>query len=111
MTDMRVVLRKHSPYTSKKNKHKISKTPGKKFNIIYTKNKNSKVRCGDQKTILKGIQTPTSLNFVSLCKRKKTISRIYGGCLSSNSVKERIIKAFLLEEKKIVKKFIKQRKK
>ncbi|AFP65342.1 60S ribosomal protein L34 (nucleomorph) [Chroomonas mesostigmatica CCMP1168] len=106
MSDSRVIFRKHSPYATRKNKFKTIKTPGKKLNILYIKKKISKIKCGDQKTILNGIQTPKSLNFVNLCKRKKKISRIYGGCLSGKSVKERITKAFLLEEKKIVKKFM-----
>lgn len=39
-----------------------------------------------------------------MSKRQKTVNRIYGGCLSHNVVRERIMRAFLVEEQKIVKK-------
>ncbi len=37
-------------------------------------------------------------------KRQKTVHRIYGGHLDHKVVRERIIRAFLIEEQKIVKK-------
>jgi hypothetical protein len=39
-----------------------------------------------------------------LSKRQKSVNRIYGGALSHAVVKERIVRAFLIEEQKIVKK-------
>lgn len=39
-----------------------------------------------------------------ISKRQKRINRIYGGCLSHKVVRERIVRAFLVEEQKIVKK-------
>ncbi len=42
-----------------------------------------------------------------MTKRHKTVSRIYGGCLSANAVKERIVRAFLLEEQQIANKILK----
>ncbi|VDN27409.1 unnamed protein product [Cylicostephanus goldi] len=44
-----------------------------------------------------------------LKKNQRTVSRTYGGCLSPNAVKERIIRSFLLEEQKIVSKVLKSR--
>ena len=42
------------------------------------------------------------------CKRmshtKKTVHRAYGGVLSGGAVRDRIVRAFLVEEQKIVKK-------
>jgi len=46
-----------------------------------------------------------------LSKRKKTISRAYGGCLSIQALKKNITKAFLIEEKKLAKKVLKLSKK
>lgn len=37
-----------------------------------------------------------------LTKRHKRVSRAYGGHLSANAVRERILRAFLIEEQKIV---------
>ncbi len=39
-----------------------------------------------------------------MTKRLKTVHRAYGGHLAHSVVKERIVRAFLIEEQKIVKK-------
>jgi len=39
----------------------------------------------------------------NLARRFKTVSRAYGGRLSSVELKDRILRAFLIEEVKIVK--------
>jgi len=41
--------------------------------------------------------------------RKLTVSRAYGGVLTHDLVRERIIRAFLIEEQKIVKKVLYER--
>jgi hypothetical protein len=38
-----------------------------------------------------------------MAKNKKSVSRAYGGVLSGEAVRERIVRAFLVEEQKIVK--------
>ena len=38
-----------------------------------------------------------------LAKNKKTVNRAYGGVLSGGAVRERVVRAFLVEEQKIVK--------
>ena len=45
---------------------------------------------------------PNTLHRIS--KSKKTVHRAYGGHLSAGVVKDRIVRAFLVEEQKIVKK-------
>jgi large subunit ribosomal protein L34e len=40
-------------------------------------------------------------------KRLKTVQRAYGGSRCSNCVKSRVLRAFLIEEQKIVKKVLK----
>eukprot|EP00877_Chromochloris_zofingiensis_P014337 jgi/Chrzof1/9157/Cz03g38040.t1 len=47
---------------------------------------------------------PSDISSKRLSKKNKTVNRIYGGCLAHGVVKERIIRAFLIEEQKIVKK-------
>ena len=37
---------------------------------------------------------------------KRTVSRAYGGCLSATAVRERIVRAFIIEEQKIVKRML-----
>ncbi len=46
----------------------------------------------------------------SLKKRERTVSRPYGGHYCANCVKNRIIRAFLVEEVKIVKKVMSNKK-
>ncbi|EDO15876.1 hypothetical protein Kpol_1009p23 [Vanderwaltozyma polyspora DSM 70294] len=46
--------------------------------------------------------------YATISKTHKTVSRIYGGSRCSNCVKERITRAFLIEEQKIVKKVVKE---
>lgn len=45
-----------------------------------------------------------------VAKRAKTVRRAYGGHLSHAVVKDRIVRAFLVEEQKIVKKVLKLQK-
>lgn len=47
---------------------------------------------------------PSEISNKRLAKRHKTVNRAYGGCLAAGVVRERIIRAFLIEEQKIVKK-------
>jgi large subunit ribosomal protein L34e len=47
---------------------------------------------------------PSEVSAKRLAKRHKTVNRIYGGHLSHAVVRERIVRAFLIEEQKIVKK-------
>jgi large subunit ribosomal protein L34e len=46
--------------------------------------------------------------YATVSKTHKTVSRAYGGSRCANCVKERIIRAFLIEEQKIVKKVVKE---
>jgi large subunit ribosomal protein L34e len=42
-----------------------------------------------------------------ISRRQKTVTRAYGGSRCANCVRNRIVRAFLIEEQKIVKKVIK----
>ena len=42
-----------------------------------------------------------------MAKTKTSVTRAYGGVLSAGAVRERITRAFLVEEQKIVKKVLK----
>jgi len=46
--------------------------------------------------------------FAQVSKPTKTVARAYGGSRCGNCVRERIVRAFLVEEQKIVKKVLKQ---
>ncbi|GJV02958.1 60S ribosomal protein L34 [Tanacetum coccineum] len=50
---------------------------------------------------------PTEYKRSRLSRNRRTVNRAYGGVLSAGAVRERIIRAFLVEEQKIVKKVLK----
>lgn len=46
--------------------------------------------------------------YATTSKTQKTVSRAYGGSRCANCVRDRIVRAFLIEEQKIVKKVLKE---
>ena len=46
--------------------------------------------------------------YARISKRQKKVSRAYGGSRCAQCVRQRIVRAFLIEEQKIVKKVLKQ---
>jgi ribosomal protein L34E len=46
--------------------------------------------------------------YATISRPKKTVQRAYGGSRCANCVKDRIVRAFLIEEQKIVKKVLKE---
>ena len=65
-------------------------------------------KCGDCGSALQGISTLRPRQYATVSKTHKTVSRAYGGSRCANCVKNRIVRAFLIEEQKIVKKVIKE---
>ncbi|PXF44699.1 60S ribosomal protein L34-A [Gracilariopsis chorda] len=110
MPDARVTLRKSSPYRTRSNKFRKLRTPGGKLTIQYVRKLPSVPKCGDTGRPLFGVAVARPKELQRMSKRRKSVSRSYGGVLSAYAVRNRIIRAFLLEEQKIVKKVIKQQK-
>ena len=96
--------RKHS-YATKSNKQRKVKTPGGKLQFQLLKKKTSHPVCPVSGQRLNGLPAlrPNTLT-------NKTVHRAYGGHLAAGVVKERIVRAFLVEEQKIVKKVLKLQK-
>jgi len=88
------------------------KTPGGKLVVQYQKKPTKHARCGATGVVLHGLpqRRPSEVSAKRLAKRHKTVNRIYGGHLSHAVVRERIVRAFLIEEQKIVKKVLKLQK-
>ncbi|MEW5296928.1 MAG: hypothetical protein WDW38_010102 [Sanguina aurantia] len=105
----RMVYRRRHCYHTKSNAVRIVKTPGGKLVYQYKKKPTAAAKCPVSGAILNGLpqRRPSELSNKRLSKRNKTVSRIYGGHLSHKVVRERIIRAFLVEEQKIVKKVLK----
>ena len=74
--------------------------------VQYRTKKASFPKCPVTGQRLAGIKAlrPSEYSNKRMSKRQKSVNRIYGGCLSHKVVRERIMRAFLVEEQKIVKK-------
>ncbi|KAI8805427.1 ribosomal protein L34Ae [Cladochytrium replicatum] len=103
----RVTYRRKLSYNTKSNKIRLVKTPGGKLVALHTKKNASKVKCGDCGNALAGIPSLRPREFAQISKPQKSISRAYGGSRCATCVRSRIIRAFLIEEQKIVKKVLK----
>jgi len=106
----RVTLRKRQPYNTTSNRRRIVKTPGGKKVYHHIKKLATAPKCGDCELKLPGIPALRPREYATISKRQKTVRRAYGGSRCGACVRERIVRAFLVEEAKIVKKVIKQAK-
>jgi large subunit ribosomal protein L34e len=91
MLDRRVTYKRRASYRTKSNKFRIVKTPGGKLAIQYVEKKTKSI---GKHGIKNG--RPASLRRLSYSAR--TVARPYGGVLSHQEVKDRITRAFMIEE-------------
>lgn len=101
--------RSHS-YNTKSNQVAIIKTPGGKLAFQYQKKTSQRPKCGDCGDALQGLPAVRPKEARTLKKRQLTVKRAYGGSRCARCVRNRIVRAFLIEEQKIVKKVLRQRK-
>lgn len=73
---------------------------------LYTKKNGSVSKCGDCKLKLRGIAYARPADLARLSHRRKTVTRAYGGSKCASCVRNRIVRAFLIEEEKIVAKML-----
>merc|ERR1712203_919386 len=100
--------RRHS-YATKSNRVKKVRTPGGKLVFHYVAKKSYAPVDPKTKQILNGVPVlrPAKGSKSQTNKKDRTVHRPYGGVLSGANVEERIVRAFLIEEQKIVKKVLK----
>ncbi|KAL5123275.1 60S ribosomal protein L34 [Glycine soja] len=105
----RLTYRKRHSYATKSNQHRVVKTPGGKLVYQTTKKRASGPKCPVTGKRIQGIPhlRPAEYKRSRLPRNRRTVNRAYGGVLSGSAVRERIIRAFLVEEQKIVKKVLK----
>lgn len=103
----RLHYRTRNSYNTASNKTKAVKTPGGKLTLLYRTKKAGVPRCGDTGRPLNGIPALRPHRYALLSKNKKRVNRAYGGSRCGGAVRDRILRAFLLEEQKIVKKVLK----
>merc|ERR1712115_598518 len=90
----RITYRRRLSYNTRSNRRKITRTPGGKLVFQYLKKRPSVPKCPMTGIKLKGIK-PTR---PSDRPRHKKVFRAYGGVLSHRAVREKIVRAFLIEE-------------
>ncbi|KAK4058416.1 Methionine aminopeptidase 2 [Microbotryomycetes sp. JL221] len=76
---------------------------GGKLRYIQVKKAGTAPKCGDCHIALPGIPALRPRQYAQVSKRVKTVQRAYGGSRCANCVRDRIVRAFLVEEAKIVK--------
>ncbi|KAL3318835.1 Beta-1,4-galactosyltransferase 3 [Cichlidogyrus casuarinus] len=84
------------------------KTPGGKLVYIYQKKLGTLPKCGDCKKPLNGITPSRPCERTRMNKNSKTVSRTYGGARCHKCVRDRIIRAFMMEEEKVIKRIAKK---
>ncbi|XP_049847832.1 60S ribosomal protein L34-like [Schistocerca gregaria] len=107
----RLTRRNRHSYNTRSNRLKVVRTPGNRLVYQRLKKVAKGPSCGDCGGKIHGIPHLRPIEYKRLPRRKRTVSRAYGGSRCSNCVRNRIIRAFLVEEQKIVKSFLKAKKK
>ena len=105
-SDNRVTKSTRHSYATRSNKVQKCKTPGGRHTAHIITKKNKGTLCGDCKNPLPGIKTMKSSSVKNTKKRERRVSRAYGGSRCATCVRQRIVRAFLVEEQKIVKKML-----
>merc|ERR1711890_218657 len=98
----RITYRRRLSYNTKSNKRKVVGTPGGKLVFQYLKKRPTVPKCP-----MTGVKPATNQEKARMSRRNKTVFRAYGGVLSHKAVREKIVRAFLIEEQKIVMKVLK----
>ncbi|KAJ9460542.1 60S ribosomal protein L34 [Diplonema papillatum] len=107
----RLFLCKHSSFPTKSNKFVMKHVPGGKLRMAPQKKKvvgPCTPRYLGHKRVA-GVKALRPVDAANAPKRRKTVSRAYGGVLTHGQVKDRVIRAFLIEEQKIVKRVLSKR--
>eukprot|EP00731_Ephydatia_muelleri_P024778 Em0016g1049a len=98
----RLTYRRRLGWNTRSNRKRISKTPGGRLVYLYTQKKGKVPKCGDCGHKLSGIPALRPYDLKHLSKPKKTVSRAYGGSRCHRCLRDRVVRAFLIEEQKIV---------
>ena len=104
----RVSYRRRTHYATRSNGIKLVRTPGNRL-VGQKRTKRSKGPhtpwvLGHKR--LAGTQALRHIDARNASRYRKTVSRPYGGVLSAEQVRDRVVRAFLIEEQRIVKKVL-----
>ena len=105
----RLTYRRRLSYNTAFNETRLSRTPGNRIVYLYTKKvgKEPKSACGMCPGRLRGVRAMRPKVLMRLSKTKKHVSRAYGGSMCAKCICDRIKRAFLIEEQKIIVKVLK----
>ena len=109
MPDNRVTRPGRHSYNTKSARIRTILTPGGRHVAQKIKKTTKGPICSDCKCSLPGIKHLKRSAYKNLKKRERTVSRAYGGSACGGCVRMRIVRAFLLEEQKAVKKLLAER--
>lgn len=101
--DRRRFARRKCRYNTKSNKQRVVKTPGGRAVFQVLKKKAKGPHCGDCGKALIGLPRLRPIEYMRLKQREKRVNRAYGGSRCAHCVRQRIVRAFLIEEQKCVK--------
>ncbi|KAI0319332.1 60s ribosomal protein l34-b [Amylostereum chailletii] len=136
----RVTLRKRQPYNTKSSRRRVVKTPGGILRYHHIKKLATAPKCGDCGNKLSGVVALRPREYATVSKTQKHVNRAYGGSRCGDCVRSRyvlfypqlvhsvacaplrlwiidltthirVVRAFLIEEAKIVKRVIKSQQK
>ncbi|KAG5756364.1 hypothetical protein H9Q69_000890 [Fusarium xylarioides] len=108
MVNHRVTYRRRNGWNTSSNTTRTVRTPGGELRVLHIKKQGTVPKCGDCGSKLIGIPALRPREYSQISKPKKTVQRAYGGSRCGNCVRDRIVRAFLIEEQKIVKKVLKE---
>jgi large subunit ribosomal protein L34e len=109
MVSNRVTYTRSKSYNTKSNKIQKLRTPGGRLTIKYIGKTTKGPQTGvNTKAKLTGLRRLTNAQYGRTSHNSRCITRPYGGVLTPRDVKERIMRAFLIEEVKVVKRVRKE---
>ena len=104
--NIRVTYTRRHSYATKGNRTRVVKTPGGRLVSHVIGKPASGPKCGDCGIRIQGVPALRPKQYTRIAKSSRSVSRAYGGSRCSKCVRDRIVRAFLIEEQKIVKKLL-----
>jgi len=95
--------RRRHCYRTRSNIVKGVKTPGGRLATQYIAKTGTSPKCGDCGTRIFGVPALRPRQYHRISKRQKHVTRSYGGSRCAGCVRQRIVRAFLIEEQRNVK--------
>eukprot|EP01118_Nematostelium_gracile_P003437 TRINITY_DN14012_c0_g1_i1.p1 TRINITY_DN14012_c0_g1~~TRINITY_DN14012_c0_g1_i1.p1 ORF type:complete len:117 (-),score=38.56 TRINITY_DN14012_c0_g1_i1:152-502(-) len=103
----RLTYRRRHSYNTASNAVRKVKTPGGRLVFQTIPKRASGRKCGDCGCKILGVAHFRPQELAKVSKRQKTVARAYGGSRCGGCTRQRIVRAFLIEEQKIVKRVLK----